>query len=280
MFFRKDEDDEDEEVKNKIELKYEVEEDDQIVYLNVGGEKFTTLLSTLQPIKSSKLYDLITGGKLDKDQNGVLFLDRPPEVFEIILNTLRIKKAPKLPEDELELALIKKELDFYGLKKFLEIGEDTGSKFKLVIPNGDYTLTGTTVKKTGGSNTWTNCMNFGDKGFKKGKHYWEFKINTINSDKSGTVIGITPNKSGSSYSSDIGVGMSGYNYNVSGSTISGNNGDSIGVLLDFSASSVKFYKNGTYVCTGNISSGTEYFPVIHIYYVNDSFTLNFPKMPK
>jgi len=135
------------------------------------------------------------------------------------------------------------------------------------------------LKKTSGSNTWTNCMVFGDKGFSKGKHYWEIKINSFGniSDLSGTVFGITTNKSSSSYSTDMSVGMSNANYNISGSGCTGTIGSTLGVLLDFKQSFVKFYFNGTNIGTGVLIKGTTYYPVLHLYYVGDDHTVSFPK---
>jgi hypothetical protein len=86
----------------KIEERIELKKDkDEIIYLNVAGENFATLMSTIEQIKGTKLYDMLTvKGALEVDSKGVLFIDRPSGPFETILNSLRTGRPLELPEEE------------------------------------------------------------------------------------------------------------------------------------------------------------------------------------
>lgn len=57
-----------------------------VVRLNVGGELFTTLASTLQVVEQSTLAHII---KYHKPAEDPIFLDRDPELFRLVLRWLR-----------------------------------------------------------------------------------------------------------------------------------------------------------------------------------------------
>lgn len=141
-----------------------------------------------------------------------------------------------------------------------------------------------TVEKVTGGCQWQNCMVFGNKKLQTGSHYWEITINNIDNDKSGTIFGITKDKSKSYFSSDIGLGMAGSGYNtINGNGWSGgDNGDTIGIFVDFKAGFVYFFKNSKYLnVSAKLNTGITYYPVIHIYYETNKFTLACPnKIPK
>jgi hypothetical protein len=44
-------------IEERIELK---KDKDEIIYLNVAGESFATLMSTIEQVKGTKLYDMLT----------------------------------------------------------------------------------------------------------------------------------------------------------------------------------------------------------------------------
>lgn len=68
----------------------------QIIELNVGGETFTTTLSTLKKHPGSKLAVMFSSGhpKLQTDSEGRYFIDRPGTYFKYILEYLRSDQVP------------------------------------------------------------------------------------------------------------------------------------------------------------------------------------------
>jgi len=137
-----------------------------------------------------------------------------------------------------------------------------------------------TVEKVGGGNNWSGSQIIGNKGFNSGLWYWEVIIDHLNVDKSGMVIGITKDKKGSSsYKSDIAIGMSGNRFNVKAiRNVSARcaRGDRIGIMLDFNQERIFFFRNGSYMLNyGYIFDGTEYFPIIHMYYEKDKVSIRF-----
>ena len=87
--------------------------DNDIIYLNIGGEKVTTERCTLCQVKDSRLAKMFSGPAKDdlkRDDDGAIFLDYNPEHFRLILEYLRAKKIaqpgkpialPKVAEDKL-----------------------------------------------------------------------------------------------------------------------------------------------------------------------------------
>ena len=67
--------------------------DSTIVRLNVGGERFTTRLSTLQAVPDSVIGKMFEEnspfGEPSRDEDGDVFIDCDPEVFRVVLNFLR-----------------------------------------------------------------------------------------------------------------------------------------------------------------------------------------------
>ena len=86
--------------------------DDDIIQLNVGGQKFTTTRSTLRQVNGSLLATMFSrsmGRGLKDDEDGAVVLDFNPEHFSWNLNYLRAKKIstpdnppvlPKVPKDQ------------------------------------------------------------------------------------------------------------------------------------------------------------------------------------
>lgn len=137
------------------------------------------------------------------------------------------------------------------------------------------------VTKTG-QNSWTGSGVYGTAKYNSGKHYFEVLLDNVSGGGAGTYVGITTTPLTSIYSKDIVVGMSGTKYHCQGSNIKAQNGDIIGVLIDFNALKVKFYKNGVDSgISGVIKPKKDYVPVVHLYYQNDECTLSFgTKIPK
>ena len=95
----------------RIMKEIEVNNDD-IIQLNVGGQKFTTTRFTLRQVNGSLLDTMFSRNwthGLKRDQDNAIVLDFNPEHFGWILNYLRAKKIstpeklpvfPKVPQDE------------------------------------------------------------------------------------------------------------------------------------------------------------------------------------
>jgi hypothetical protein len=132
-----------------------------------------------------------------------------------------------------------------------------------------------------GSSDWNDCFVFGSKAFKTGIVYWELKID-VTSSGSGLYFGVTADKSTSYYTSDLCAGCQGGKYNLTGSDLYMNQGESCGIKLDFKKLTVSFYRNGSPAgITGVLAKGKAYTPVVHSYYTNDKVTVTFPKnIPK
>ena len=87
---------------------------DNIINLNVGGKKLTTLRSTLCQVEDSLLASMFSGrweDNIKRDKDGAVFFDFNPQHFILILDYLRVKKIetpqnppplPKVPEDQEE----------------------------------------------------------------------------------------------------------------------------------------------------------------------------------
>ncbi|CAF3321249.1 unnamed protein product [Rotaria socialis] len=80
---------------------------DDVIELNVGGQKITTLRSTLTAVPSSKLARMFSKDNTEKhlpvDQQGAVFFDYNPIYFNYLLDQLRtIKRQPEKPEYQLQ----------------------------------------------------------------------------------------------------------------------------------------------------------------------------------
>ncbi|CAM4861529.1 unnamed protein product [Rotaria socialis] len=76
--------------------------DDDIIELNVGGEKISTLRSTLTAVPKSKLAKMLMKNNESelhlRDKAGMIFLDYNPVQFKYLLDQLRaIKRNPEMP---------------------------------------------------------------------------------------------------------------------------------------------------------------------------------------
>jgi hypothetical protein len=88
--------------------------DDDIIHLNVGGQRLSTTRATLCQVEGSFLASMFSGrweGAHKRDDDGAVFLDYNPEFFVPILNCLRAMKYatpgnppsfPQLREDQIK----------------------------------------------------------------------------------------------------------------------------------------------------------------------------------
>ncbi|XP_029934499.1 BTB/POZ domain-containing protein KCTD21-like [Myripristis murdjan] len=90
------------------------------VSLNVGGEIYTTTLDTLTRCRDSMLGAMFTGQiPALRDKRGNVFIDRDGKVFRHILNYLR-SSSLDLPDGFSELALLRREADYFQIRPLLE----------------------------------------------------------------------------------------------------------------------------------------------------------------
>ena len=95
----------------------------EIVRLNVGGTKYTTVKSTLRKYPQSMLEAVFMESiPLKTDENGYYFIDWCGHIFEYILQFLRCGKLV-LPEGFNELELLQTEADFYQIEDMISAVE-------------------------------------------------------------------------------------------------------------------------------------------------------------
>ena len=129
----------------KKQMQAIVTKDDDIIHLNVGGQKFTTERSTLCQVEGSLFATMFSGrweDSVKRDQDGAVYLDFNPLYFAVILDYLRAKKfttsenpatVPNIPEDQVK--------NFNILVKYLGLSDEIvpneivpGEKFNLPSP--------------------------------------------------------------------------------------------------------------------------------------------------
>ena len=82
---------------------------DDIIELNVGGQKMSTLRSTLTAVPNSRLALIFSNDNskqgLQIDKQGAVFFDYNPMYFNYLLDQLRaIKRTPKLSRYQLQFS--------------------------------------------------------------------------------------------------------------------------------------------------------------------------------
>jgi len=108
-----------EEMKKKLEAMYHDHND--VVDLNVGGQKFSTLRSTLTKYSGSMLDAMFSGRHpMTKDKKGNYFIDRNPDIFRLVLEYLRIDNFPFFQSPNERVAFFR-ELDYFGLPKSIHL---------------------------------------------------------------------------------------------------------------------------------------------------------------
>ena len=102
--------------------------DDDIIHLNVGGQKFTTTRATLCQVEGSLLATMFNGrweDRVKRDKDGIVFFDFNPEYFGWILDYLRAKKISS-PENPAVLAEVPKNQikNFNTLLEYLGLSDE------------------------------------------------------------------------------------------------------------------------------------------------------------
>lgn len=95
-----------------------VDDPNNIVYLNVGGVRYSTFLGTLRRHPESILAGLfrhpISLPRDSRDPNSAFFLDRNGTVFGVILDYLRCGTL-MVPRDPVQYCALRREVAFFGL---------------------------------------------------------------------------------------------------------------------------------------------------------------------
>ncbi|KAJ5076448.1 potassium channel tetramerization domain-containing [Anaeramoeba ignava] len=94
------------------------------IKINVGGKIFETLTTTLSKWKNSKFEEIITNQKQFPITNdGIIFFDRNPKYFEIILDYLRTSKItiPTKFENKKGLEILIEESKYYSIHSLTQL---------------------------------------------------------------------------------------------------------------------------------------------------------------
>ena len=102
--------------------------DDDIIHLNVGGQKFSTTRATLCQVEGSLFATMFNGrweDRVKRDKDGVVFFDFNLEYFGWILDYLRAKKISS-PENPAVLAEVPKNQmkNFNSLLEYLGLSDE------------------------------------------------------------------------------------------------------------------------------------------------------------
>ena len=122
--------------------------DDDLIDLNVGGQRLTTTRSTLCQVEGSLLASMFSGrweDRLKRDKDGAVFFDFNPQYFILILDYLRARKIasadqpapfPTVPKDQLKT--------FTSLVEYLGLSGEIVSS-QQVLPCEKFNLHSTNV---------------------------------------------------------------------------------------------------------------------------------------
>ena len=111
-----------------------------VVELNVGGQAYTTALSTLTKDRDSLLAEIFTGRSesdlIHRDSRGRFFIDRDGQLFRYILDYLRTHKL-LLPDNFTETSRLYEEARFYrlaGLMSMLGSSSQANATVNTALP--------------------------------------------------------------------------------------------------------------------------------------------------
>ena len=156
----------------KLRMKGVEVSDDDIINLNVGGEKITTKRSTLCQVQGSLLASMFSGRwekSLARDENGRIFFDFNPQYFVFILDYLRAKKIstpenpaplPKVPEEQVK--------NFNNLVEYLGLSDEFVPDEKFNLHSTGVTLAEGGIVAVHDSNGSTHRYVLGETIYRKG----------------------------------------------------------------------------------------------------------------
>ena len=182
--------------------------DDDIISLNVGGQKFTTTRSTLCQVEGSLLSTMFSGrweDGLKRDQDGAVFFDFNPEYFNYILKYLRTKKIltpekpaelPKVPPDDLKnfTALV----EYLGLSEEIVVTTDESNEVVPtgIVPSEKFNLHGPNItlqdegKVAVHSSTWEYEYVVGENIYQQGIVHLKLKLEAFENNNAWLLVGI------------------------------------------------------------------------------------------
>ena len=112
-----------------MSLSRNVQDFPAVVNLNVGGQFYSTALSTLNRHPESMLGAMFSGRfEVSKDKSGNFFIDRDGVLFRYIINYLRTSKLCLPPSFE-EFEQLKAEADFFQIPGFNDAVEKLHSNY-------------------------------------------------------------------------------------------------------------------------------------------------------
>lgn len=112
----------------------------KMVRLNVGGQLFTTSLTTLNSQPDSMLGAMFSGRHgLFQDKDGAYFIDRDGSEFRHVLNFLRDGESCFLPEDSVELEELLKEAEYYQIEGPIATVKERKRKAAIRVTQRDLT---------------------------------------------------------------------------------------------------------------------------------------------
>lgn len=121
-------------------LKYQ----NNVIRINVGGEKFATRSEVLLGLKDTLFYKIILTNRLNLKEE--LFFDRSPKFFPFILDYIRYKKINFKQFNEEELEELRAEADYYEITELnnkFEVNDTI--RFVGFESNGSYSYNGSTA---------------------------------------------------------------------------------------------------------------------------------------
>ncbi|XP_039602202.1 putative potassium channel regulatory protein [Polypterus senegalus] len=93
----------------------------EVVTINVGGHKFTTVVTTLKRFPECKLARMLDGSDPEiRIINGQFFIDRDGDLFRFILDYMRNRQVC-IPPDFMEYEALCREAEFYELRTLADV---------------------------------------------------------------------------------------------------------------------------------------------------------------
>ena len=173
----------------KERMKAVLVSDNDIIHLNVGGQKITTKRSTLCQVEGSLLASMFSGrweDGLERDKDGCVFFDFNPQYFVLILDYLRAKKI-ETPENPAPLPQVPSEQlkNFNNLVSYLGLEKELTSQLPpKVTETFQLHSAGITIEENGavavhaGSGSGHHHV-LGENIYEKGEIHWQLKLESF-----------------------------------------------------------------------------------------------------